>query len=84
MIDSAGKIPSGLLEGNIFNPGHFDQCININYKQLNGKYCLIKLPTSGKGQMSENVQTEMRRQMVSQMYHFHSFEMNFLFSFRKA
>lgn len=67
MIDSAGKIPSGLLEGNVFNLGHYDQCMNINYKKLNGKYCLIKLPFSEEGQTPGNIETEKQRQMVSEM-----------------
>lgn len=42
VYDSSGKIPSGLLNGNINQFGDFDQCLNIMEPSLNikGKYCL--------------------------------------------
>lgn len=42
MYDSSGKVPSGLLNGNINQFGDFDQCVAIDESSLNikGKYCL--------------------------------------------
>ncbi|XP_022209522.2 nose resistant to fluoxetine protein 6-like isoform X3 [Drosophila obscura] len=48
MIDAWGSIPSGLLEGNIFNFGNFDECVRISKEitsshSINGKYCFLKV-----------------------------------------
>ncbi|KAJ9593680.1 hypothetical protein L9F63_014775, partial [Diploptera punctata] len=54
LLDSSGKMPSGILNGNINQYGDFDQCLNIHIKhdsklypemknQLIGKYCLALL-----------------------------------------
>ncbi|BFF91768.1 nose resistant to fluoxetine protein 6 [Drosophila madeirensis] len=49
MIDSWGSVPAGILVGHFRDLGNYDECINIqqtitsNYN-LNGKYCLAKLP----------------------------------------
>ncbi|XP_015122528.1 uncharacterized protein LOC107044960 [Diachasma alloeum] len=49
MLDSGGKIPSGLLRGNVNQFGDFDQCLGISSKirldnkqtlRIQGKYCL--------------------------------------------
>lgn len=46
-MDSWGKIPSGILEGNLYELGSFTECLNIkwNNKPYDSKYCLgaIKL-----------------------------------------
>lgn len=44
-MDSTGKLPSGILGGNLFSLGSFDQCISIenNEKTISGKYCLLGL-----------------------------------------
>lgn len=50
VLDSWGKIPSGLLVGNAYDLGNFDECYDINYLPKNiqsgyiqGQYCLIKV-----------------------------------------
>lgn len=55
MIDSTGKISSGLLNGNVNQLGDFDQCLNVHSLEENhkmniteneiifGKYCLISI-----------------------------------------
>lgn len=42
MHDSSGKLPSGLLNGNVNQFGDFDQCLSIDEAQIGiqGRYCL--------------------------------------------
>lgn len=50
MIDAWGKFPSGVLYGNFYEYGNFDECINV-YKDSNqedvgvvaGQYCVAEL-----------------------------------------
>ncbi|KAL5284200.1 hypothetical protein ACFFRR_006464 [Megaselia abdita] len=52
MFDSWGKINSGLMEGNIFAFGNFDECINFKrelpspFGTMEGQYCKAFLKTS--------------------------------------
>ncbi|XP_016949365.1 nose resistant to fluoxetine protein 6 [Drosophila biarmipes] len=51
MIDSWGLLPSGLLVGNWWNLGNFDECIGTNHAvssahSVRGKYCFSKLALS--------------------------------------
>lgn len=52
MIDATAKPPSGMLYGNYFLTGNFDQCINIredkNDTIIQGKYCTVLLTPSSK------------------------------------
>ncbi|XP_075234105.1 nose resistant to fluoxetine protein 6-like [Lycorma delicatula] len=45
MLDSSNSIPSGLLIGNVFQLGHFDECVKISVpaEDLDGKYCLTTI-----------------------------------------
>lgn len=54
MLDSTGKVPSGILHGNLNQFGDYDQCTGISTKiklgnnqknllNIQGKYCLIHL-----------------------------------------
>lgn len=44
MIDSSGKMPSGILRGNLNQFGDFDECINtVNNDGMSGKYCLASI-----------------------------------------
>ncbi|BFF91962.1 nose resistant to fluoxetine protein 6-like [Drosophila madeirensis] len=48
MIDAWGSIPSGLLNGNIYDLGNFDECVKIRKEitsshSINGKYCFLKV-----------------------------------------
>lgn len=45
VIDSWGKIPSGVLDGNLFEFGAFSQCLNIDRydEAYKTKYCLAHL-----------------------------------------
>ncbi|ALC49557.1 CG10182, partial [Drosophila busckii] len=49
MIDSWGRLPSGLLYGNFRDMGNFDECLRIKYEMpgkgaLRGKYCTARFP----------------------------------------
>lgn len=50
MIDASAKPPSGMLYGNHFVPGNFDQCLNIkeikNESVIQGKYCTVLITPS--------------------------------------
>lgn len=39
MLDSWGKVPSGILRGNLNQFGDYDQCLSIS-DSVNGQYCL--------------------------------------------
>nr|XP_044251481.1 nose resistant to fluoxetine protein 6-like [Drosophila takahashii] len=41
MIDAWGSIPSGVLTGNSYDLGNFDECINIIKENIRGKYCFL-------------------------------------------
>ncbi|EDW43345.1 nose resistant to fluoxetine protein 6 [Drosophila sechellia] len=55
MLDSWGSIPSGLLTGNMFDLGNFDECLKINHgvslgRTIQGKYCFLSVsPTQALG-----------------------------------
>ncbi|KAJ9598095.1 hypothetical protein L9F63_026800, partial [Diploptera punctata] len=44
MLDSSTKVPAGLLEGNVFDLGNFDECINVDVTEdtnsFKGQHCL--------------------------------------------
>ncbi|KAB0798818.1 hypothetical protein PPYR_06698 [Photinus pyralis] len=48
MFDASGKNPSGILEGNFYELGSFDECMSIEETMAEdtiiGKYCVGKLP----------------------------------------
>ncbi|XP_069123541.1 nose resistant to fluoxetine protein 6-like [Argopecten irradians] len=44
MIDAAGKIQSGLLDGNLVWPGSYDECLAVHAVRFDGKYCSASLP----------------------------------------
>jgi len=45
VIDAWGSIPNGLLTGNLFDLGNFDECLSIEEvvggKRIRGKYCFL-------------------------------------------
>ena len=48
MIDAWGKIPSGILRGNTFELGNYDQCVEIKHESkkignIQGQYCLADI-----------------------------------------
>ncbi|XP_060063191.1 O-acyltransferase like protein-like [Ylistrum balloti] len=49
MLDSMGKIRAGILEGNTYFPGMYDQCLNIQPSEFSTRYCMIHLPISIQG-----------------------------------
>ncbi|XP_074037585.1 nose resistant to fluoxetine protein 6 isoform X1 [Leptinotarsa decemlineata] len=50
MVDASGKVSSGILAGNIYMTGSFDQCLEIteskNDTMINGQYCTVSITTS--------------------------------------
>ncbi|XP_034664724.1 nose resistant to fluoxetine protein 6-like [Drosophila subobscura] len=55
MIDAWGSIPSGLLYGNAFHLGNFDECVKISKEvtsshRISGKYCFLIVPISSTSQ----------------------------------
>lgn len=48
MVDAWGKMPSGILAGNLYELGNFDQCLSIDKAmvdapRIRGQYCLAGL-----------------------------------------
>lgn len=52
MLDSSTKLPDGILAGNTFQMGHFDECISVGVilpesnRKLKGQYCLAEIEYS--------------------------------------
>lgn len=50
MVDSSGKVNSGLFQGNNVIVGSFDGCLDISVERsnhtINGKYCTVVLAPS--------------------------------------
>lgn len=44
VIDSWGKLPSGVLAGHLTDLGNFDQCLEIGSKSKQTQYCISKFP----------------------------------------
>ncbi|XP_021346367.1 nose resistant to fluoxetine protein 6-like, partial [Mizuhopecten yessoensis] len=44
IIDAAGKIPSGILDGNILWTGSYDECLAVQAGTFGGKYCKATIP----------------------------------------
>lgn len=47
--DAWGKVPAGLLSGNYFDLGSFDQCIDVSYYsndvgEIAGQHCTLMIP----------------------------------------
>lgn len=61
VIDSWGKIPSGLMRGNLFAVGNYEECVNFSTKlqtfgQLEGQYCRAHIPlNSNDREMADTV-----------------------------
>lgn len=55
VIDSWGKLPSGLMKGNLYTIGNYDECLNLKTKlpapfgTLEGQYCKGVLPIHNLG-----------------------------------
>ncbi len=45
MLDTWGKIPSGLLHGNTQSTGHFTECVGIRYNEIQGQHCMTTVAT---------------------------------------
>lgn len=63
VADSWGKIPSGMLSGNFYQYGNFDQCLvsmhesSINNAKFKGQYCLSQITSDGNSISNSNFAT---------------------------
>lgn len=39
MIDACAKPQAGILLGNVMHVGNFDECLGVQEKEIQGKYC---------------------------------------------
>ncbi|XP_069123539.1 nose resistant to fluoxetine protein 6-like [Argopecten irradians] len=45
MIDATAKLSSGLMDGNLFWPGSYDECLSVNAAgKFDGRYCTATIP----------------------------------------
>lgn len=69
-MDAWGKLPSGILYGNLFDLGNFDECLSartfqnladtITSTEIKGKYCLVQISVENKNlQFLENEKKEV-------------------------
>lgn len=49
VFDANTKFPSGLLAGNFYDLGNFDECLNVTSTEVLGKYCLGTIPVDPNG-----------------------------------
>ncbi|KAL5284196.1 hypothetical protein ACFFRR_006460, partial [Megaselia abdita] len=60
MVDSWGKMPIGMMYGNIYDLGNYEECINFNRKlpgpigNLEGQYCRMNIPLISSKGIKEN------------------------------
>ena len=56
MLDSSSKTPDGILKGNTYSLGNFDECIGAANENFTGQYCLadtaIQIPAELKKKYS--------------------------------
>lgn len=52
VLDASTKLPDGILAGNTFQMGHFDECLSVavtlpeENRMLKGQYCLAEMEYS--------------------------------------
>ena len=52
MVDATAKFPVGIMKGNVFNSGNYDECLQVDVREdwgsFIGQHCvaIIKIPTS--------------------------------------
>jgi hypothetical protein len=78
VFDASTKIPNGVLAGNFFDLGNFDECYGITHGQIYGKYCLGTLPVESVPQKYSKIFT---RNMTQQVQFHQQFSCVFLTSF---
>lgn len=44
VVDSWGKLPSGILAGHLTDLGNFDQCLGTVQESIQTRYCISKSP----------------------------------------
>ncbi|XP_055842820.1 nose resistant to fluoxetine protein 6-like [Episyrphus balteatus] len=60
-FDSWGKFPSGILVGNVYDIGNFDQCVKTSVKfnklpdNVNGQFCFAQIPLKNILGQSESI-----------------------------
>ncbi|KAK6620386.1 hypothetical protein RUM44_006787 [Polyplax serrata] len=74
MHDSSGKVPSGLLNGNINQFGDFDQCLDVDEPQVNikGKYCLVYFQIHNRESQVESSQLSKAFDLLHSHFFFRS------------
>lgn len=62
VVDSWGKIPSGVLQGNLYGLGSFSECLNIqrNNEKYQSQYCLATITTNLKELLAPTPKPETR------------------------
>ncbi|XP_072376185.1 nose resistant to fluoxetine protein 6-like [Diabrotica undecimpunctata] len=77
MLDAMAKFPSGILSGNIFVMGAYDQCVNVNIfnkTAIHGEYCPVLLqPKTKEGKITVanvldffNLKTNFQKNVLNQ------------------
>lgn len=41
VFDTWAKFQSGILHGNLQNPGHFTECVKFRHEDLQGQHCMV-------------------------------------------
>ncbi|XP_065353566.1 nose resistant to fluoxetine protein 6-like isoform X2 [Cloeon dipterum] len=60
MLDSSANFPSGVLEGNVYNLGDFDECLSVDTGHVRGRYCLATLNLLGPASPASKEQQKSR------------------------
>nr|CAD7393863.1 unnamed protein product [Timema cristinae] len=60
MFDSSSKLQYGLLTGNIFNLGNFEECLSVNvpdaaHAPLRGQHCIVEVNTRSAKRLSKQL-----------------------------
>jgi translation initiation factor IF-3 len=35
------NLPTGILHGNLYNPGHFTECVEFRHDEIQGQHCMV-------------------------------------------
>jgi hypothetical protein len=46
VFDLWANLPTGILHGNRYSPGHFGECVNFKHDEIQGQHCMIRMATN--------------------------------------
>jgi hypothetical protein len=41
VFDLWANLPTGILHGNLYSPGHFTECVEFRHDEIQGQHCMV-------------------------------------------